>query len=279
MRKNVSSQMIGAQMSSVLSGTDYTNSGAVLARLTMSGSGQVLGAVNSGICVPRSFGWHFYIAAQSETNFDHIAFTFVASGAISVTNQVYTERIGTPIGVDLATDVQSIQTGVNSLYARVGAPVGTNLATDVNSVQVGVNSIYARVGTPVGTDLATDVKSVQSGVTSLTALIAGGRMTADVSAVNSDVNAASNLRRGVLGNVVGNTVGDSTTSTLSTANLSPAAAIADQFVSRVLTFDRDTVTAALRGQGAIVSSMTAAGVLFVTSLTTAPPSGNTFAIT
>ena len=66
---------------------------------------------------------------------------------------------------------------------------------------------------------------------------------------------------------------------LSTSGLVPAAGVADQFLGRVLTFDRDTLTANLRGQATVVSSMTAAGVLHVVVLATAPLSGNTFAIT
>jgi len=97
--------------------------------------------------------------------------------------------------------------------------------------------------------------------------------------VNSDANAASNLRRGTLGTVVGGTTGDSTTSVLSTSGLVPSAGVADQFLGRVLTFDRDTVTANLRGQATVVNSMTAGGVLHVSSLVTTPVSGNTFTIT
>jgi hypothetical protein len=146
MRKNVSSQSIGIGMTSVLSGTDYTNSGAVLVYLTRDAAAIALGAVNSGICIPLSFGAHYYIAAQSETNFNHILFTFVASGAISRHINVYTERVGVPTGADLATDIGSIQVGVNSLYARVGAPVGASLAVDVKSIQTQVDSIYGRIG-------------------------------------------------------------------------------------------------------------------------------------
>ena len=197
-------------------------------------------------------------------------------------------RIGVPIGTNLVADVSSVQVGVNSLAVNVGSlhtRVGS-AATEVGSGSFAVASLHTRVsslsalvGTPVGGTLATDVGSVQTGVRSLAALIAGGRMTADVSAVNSDVNAASNLRRGALGTVVGGTTGDSTTAVLSTSGLTPAAEVADQFLGRVLTFDRDTLTTNLRGQATVVSSMTAAGVLHVASLATAPLSGNTFAIT
>lgn len=167
----------------------------------------------------------------------------------------------------------SIQSDVSSLQTRTGS-----VQIDVASLQTIVSSLYARAGAPQGVSLAVDVASIQTGVRSLAALISGGRLLADVAAVNSDVNAATNLRRGALATVVGMTTGDSTTSTLSTANLSPAATVADQFISRTLVFDRDTLTPALRGQGAGINSMTAAGVFYISSLTTAPLSGNQFTI-
>jgi hypothetical protein len=223
-------------------------------------------------------------------------------------------RVGAPVGASISTDISSVQIGVNSAAAEVASnavaisslhtrvtsaatqissifsktdnlPVDPAdqsliiaatdaLVTNIGSVQSGVNSLYARVGSPIGSDLSVDVASVQTGISS----IAGGRFEANVAAVNSDVNAASNLRRGALATVVGNTTGDSTTSVISTANLSPAAGVQDQWFGRTLIFDRDTLTVNLRGQPASVNSMTAAGVLYVSSLTTAPTSGNTFAI-
>ncbi len=213
---------------------------------------------------------------------------------IDATNAIMS-RIGVPIGASLVVDVSSVQVGVNSimistgsisttlssLHTRVGSAaveVGSGSVT-IASLHTRVGSLSALVGAPVGGTLAVDVGSVQTGVRSLTALIAGGRMTANVDAVNSDANAASNLRRGVLGTVVGGTTGDSTTSVISATGLSPAAAVADQFIGRILTFDRDTLTANLRGQATVVNSMTATGVINVASLTTAPASGNTFVIT
>ena len=209
----------------------------------------------------------------------HTRVSSVQTGA----DNIFT-RIGAPVGVSLVVDVGSVQAGVNSLQ-----PLTTNVAsvqtgvnslltsagslhTRVSSVQTGADNIFTRIGAPVGASLVVDVSSVQTGVTSLTAGV-------DVTRVGSDANAVTNLRRGVLGVVIGATTGDSTTDTLSTASLTPAAGVAQQWVGKILTFDRDTVTAGLRGQATVVNSMTAGGVMYVSSLTTAPASGNTFAIT
>jgi hypothetical protein len=76
------------------------------------------------------------------------------------------------------------------------------------------------------------------------------------------------------------TVGNaSSTTSVVTSSLSPAAAVTDQFLNRVVIFDKDTTTANLRGQSAVISGSTAGGVLTVSALTTAPVNGDTFTIT
>ena len=69
-----------------------------------------------------------------------------------------------------------------------------------------------------------------------------------------------------------------TTTSIPTSTLDPAAAVADQFKGRIVLFDRDTTTAALRGQGTDITASTAGGTLTVSQLTTAPASGDTFVI-
>jgi hypothetical protein len=63
-----------------------------------------------------------------------------------------------------------------------------------------------------------------------------------------------------------------------TSSLSPAATITDQFKGLILKFTEDTTTTNLRGQGCEITGSTALGVLAVSSLTTAPVSGDTFVI-
>lgn len=70
------------------------------------------------------------------------------------------------------------------------------------------------------------------------------------------------------------------TTSIPTSALTPAGAVLDQFKGRVLIFDKDTTTAALRGQASDItgSSNAATPTLTVTALTTAPASGDTFVI-
>ena len=62
--------------------------------------------------------------------------------------------------------------------------------------------------------------------------------------------------------------------------MSPATSVADQVKGRIVIFDYDTTTAALRGQATDItaSSASATPTLTVTALTTAPVSGDTFTI-
>ena len=75
------------------------------------------------------------------------------------------------------------------------------------------------------------------------------------------------------------TSGASTTS-IPTSAFSPAGAAADQFKGRIVIFDNDTATAALRGQATDItaSSNSSTPTLTVTALTTTPASGDTFSV-
>jgi hypothetical protein len=88
MKKNVASQSIGAQMVSASDGSAFT--GAVTVYVTGDNGTQAAGSVGSGACTHEGNGYHSYAPAQAETNYDHIAFTFIGTGAIPATVQVFT---------------------------------------------------------------------------------------------------------------------------------------------------------------------------------------------
>jgi len=87
-RKNVASQVIAAEMVSVDDGSAFT--GTVTVYVTGDGGSQAIGTVGSGVCTHEGNGLHTYQPSQAETNYTHIAFTFVGTGAVPVTIQVYT---------------------------------------------------------------------------------------------------------------------------------------------------------------------------------------------
>ena len=73
--------------------------------------------------------------------------------------------------------------------------------------------------------------------------------------------------------------GGTTTSVVS-SSCKPAGSVADQFKGRIIIFDNNTTTAALRGQATDItaSSASATPTFTVTPLTNAPVSGDTFTI-
>ena len=90
--------------------------------------------------------------------------------------------------------------------------------------------------------------------------------------------AFTNFKRGLMGVTAGTVGSASTTTSIVTSSLSPAATVADQFKGKIVTFASDTTTAALRGQSTDITASTSGGTLTVSALTTAPASGDIFTI-
>ncbi len=88
MLKNVAGQKIGAQMVDT-DGAAFTS--AVTVYVTGDAGTQAAGSVGSGACTHEGNGYHTYSPDQAETNYDLIAFTFVGTGAVPVTTQIYTQ--------------------------------------------------------------------------------------------------------------------------------------------------------------------------------------------
>lgn len=86
MFKNVSGQVIGAQMITAADGTAFT--GTVSCAITKDGGTQ---ASASGSVTHEGGGYHTLACAQADTNGDLIAYTFSGTGAIPVTIQVATQ--------------------------------------------------------------------------------------------------------------------------------------------------------------------------------------------
>lgn len=223
-------------------GAAFTSS--VTVAVTGDAGTQATGSVGSGACTHEGNGYHTYAPAQAETNYDLIAFTFTGSGAIPATVQVFTSFP---------------QTGDS--FARVGAPAGASISADVAAVKVDTAAVK------VQTDkFAFTVSNV---------------VDANMLRTNGDATSAANVAKTTRA-IVRCTVGSaSTTTSIVTSACAPAGAVADQFKGRIVTFDADTTTTALRGQSTNItaSSNAAAPVFTVTALTTAPASGDLFSIT
>ncbi|MDQ5960405.1 MAG: hypothetical protein QG592_1488 [Pseudomonadota bacterium] len=124
MKRNVASQVIGAQMCSATDGSAFTS--AVTVYVTGDGGTQAAGSVGSGACTHEGNGFHTYAPAQAETDYAHVAFTFTGTGAIPATVQVYPSFP---------------QTG--DTFARLGAPAGASVSADVAAVKAETALIVA----------------------------------------------------------------------------------------------------------------------------------------
>lgn len=143
----------------------------------------------------------------------------------------------------------------------------------------GLRSALGLASANLDTQLST-IDTVVDAVKAKTDLLAftGGAVDANVTAVNDSTGAGVVLERVVRGNVRGTVDAGASTTSIPTSSLSPAAAVADQFKGRIVVFDDNTTTAALRGQATDITANTSGGTLTVTALTTAPTSGDTFTI-
>jgi len=118
MKKNVSGQTIGAQLIALSDGSNVV-SGTTNVFVTGDGGTQSAG---SATVTHEGNGYWSYTPTQSETNFDHVAFTFVNSLAVSATIQTYTTF---PQTADI-----NIDSRLNNLDASVSSRSTFNPTSD-----------------------------------------------------------------------------------------------------------------------------------------------------
>lgn len=113
MRKNVAGQVVCAQLNSRADGSPIT-SGATTCYVLGDGGTQAVGSVGSGLCTHEGNGVFSYAPSQAETDYDHVAFTFVNVNAVVATIQVYTDGVWKRIieGAYTAEDIMRILAGI-----------------------------------------------------------------------------------------------------------------------------------------------------------------------
>lgn len=225
-------------------------------------------------------------------------------------------RLGAPAGASVSADVAAVKAqtaAIETDTAEIGAAgagltalaSASNLATVAGYLDTEVAAIKAKTdnlpsdpadqsaieaaitaatsGLATATALATVDDFLDTEITDirnrLPAALVDGRMDVNMSAIGNDTAALTAFKRAVLGNVIGTCDTGSSTTSIVTSSLLPAASVTDQYKGRIVIFDKDTTTAALRGQGTDITGSTSGGVLTVTALTNAPASGDTFTIT
>ena len=166
----------------------------------------------------------------------------------------------------LATNVDAILTDTADMQPKLGTPAGASVSADVAAVKVDTAAILVDTGTTLDGRIP--------------AALVGGRMDSNLGAISGSTNGVAALQRSADA-IVRCTVGAaSTTTNIVTSACAPSGAVADQFKGRIVIFDANTTTTALRGQATDItaSSNAATPELTVTALTTAPVSGDTFVI-
>lgn len=214
MLRNTAGQTIGAQLLTAADGTAFT--GAVTVYVTGDGGTQAVGSVGSGACVHEGNGYHSYAPAQAETNYAHVAFTFVGTGAAPATVQVYTKagdaftRLGAPVGASIAADIAAVQSDADNIQTRLpaalvsgrmdvsvgamAANVVTAAATNadfITEVQTAAAAAITAASLATAANVAaveTDTQDIQS---RLPAALVGGRMDASVGAMAANVVTAA----------------------------------------------------------------------------------------
>lgn len=133
MLKNVAGQKIGAQIVDT-DGAAFT--GSVTVYVTGDAGTQAAGSVGSGACTNEGNGYYTYAPAQAETNYDLIAFTFVGTGAVPVTLQVYPQAEVW----SAANERAALGLASNNVDAQLSALAGY-IDTEVAAILAGVAAI------------------------------------------------------------------------------------------------------------------------------------------
>ncbi len=206
MRKNTASQVIGAQMVSATDGSAFT--GSVTVAVTGDGGTQATGSVGSGACTHEGGGYHTYVPAQAETNYNLVAFTFSGTGAVPVTIQIYTESINrhdtVRLGLTALPDAAADAAGGLVISDAGGLDLDTKLAVATSALATPTNITAGTITTVTNltnlptiptnwltaAGLATDaVAEIQSGLATASSLATvAGYLDTEIAAILADTN-------------------------------------------------------------------------------------------
>lgn len=189
---------------------------------------------------------------------------------------------GTTIKTTQKVDVETIKT--QAVTAAAGVTFPTSIASPTNITAGTITTATNLTNAPTNGDFTAAMKtSIGTAVAASAVASVTAEVTANVAKISGSAAAADALEESTEAIGYGTVDGTGATSTvfLSSA-LTPDSAVNDQFNGRVMIFKNDTTTAALRGQATTIGDYahTSAeiGTFTVTALTTAPQTGDTFAI-
>lgn len=250
MRRNISGQFVGAQLIAKADGTPVT-SGTTTVYVTGDAGTQAAGSVGSGACTHEGNGFWTYAPAQAETNYTHVAFTFVNTSAINATVQIYPTSYDANGRVDVGS---------------FGGTAGT-----FSGGRPEVNATHA-AGTAWGSGAITAASIASSAITA--AKFAADAIDANALATNAaaeiagavwDVDATTHQTQGTFGQAIGDPVADTNTiykavvtdATGATVGVDAAAILADTGTDGVV-LATGSITAAVIATDAIDADALAA---------------------
>lgn len=218
-------------------------------------------------------------------------FISLQTAARQIDDLAYPATTGRSMVVDASglVDANTVKVGpTGSGTAQTARDVGASvlLSSGTGAGQLSITSGVvqadsAKIGgtAQTGRDLGASVllsPGTGTGQVSLTS----GVVATNTTQINGDATAAANQAKTNRATVRCTVSGSPTTTSVPTSACSPSGAVADQFKGRLMVFDADTATTALRGQMTDITANTSAATptFTVTALTTAPQSTDTFSI-
>lgn len=195
-----------------------------------------------------------------------------AAGAFDAVWTVTTRTLSS-FGTLVADVATAVWASASRTLTAFGFTVTTTSAAEVTAIKAKTDNL------PVDpADQSLIIAATDAIVGRLPAALVGGRIASDVGSIGGDADTLTRLKRVTDSEVLGTCDAGSSVTSIVTSSLDPAPTVADQFKGRIVLFDRNTTTAALRGQGTRITASSAGGVLTVEALSTAPAAGDTFAI-
>jgi uncharacterized LabA/DUF88 family protein len=241
------------------------------------------GTAGAGLsAVPWNANWDAEVQSEVQdaievNNLDHLVKAAVDTDFATTVqaNSVIGHLADNGAGFDRTTD------SLEALRDRGDAAWTTGTSLDAAGVRAAVGLAAANLDTQltaIDDYLDTEVAAIKAKTDQLT-FTAGSRVDADAKAISGSTESADRLEQSTEAIVTGVVGAGSTTTSIVTSSLSPAASVADQFKGKIISFAHDTSTAALRGQSSDITASTSGGILTVTAMTTAASSGDVFCIT
>lgn len=181
--------------------------------------------------------------------------------------------VATAVRSELTTELGRIDATVSSRATQTSVDIIDDLLdTEIGAIKAKTDLI------PASPAAVSDIPSASSIADAVWDEAISGHVSAGTTGLalrDTDLRGSRTVIRG--------TVGTSTTPSttqFTSSSITPAGAAIDQFKGRIIVFDNDTTTAALRGQATDITANSSASnpLLTFTALTTAPANGDTFSI-